>query len=217
MIRRLPFLEIYLQDALITAVTEFSRDMFRGGISRKIFSVPHIPPTEFMWLLFLCDWEEEYSNEYGVHLTDLVTSRRKQDTRSDRPSFNFLDFLEVVNDREKRRRCVDRKSRRECRNYELFFYSCKHRMMKKYCRATCRRCKMLLIEKYNCFFFLDSFRKGKFLITPVLITLCLRWFSSQTRHVPSIIIGNTTTKSITNKHQPWKVKMKLLKEYALHY
>ena len=77
------------------------------------------------------------STVYRVHLTVLGGYWPA-------PSFHFLDVLTVMNDREKRRRCVDRKGRRTCKNFEMFFYSCTHKMMKKYCRATCRKCKMLL-------------------------------------------------------------------------
>ncbi|KAJ7371690.1 hypothetical protein OS493_023721 [Desmophyllum pertusum] len=50
------------------------------------------------------------------------------------------DVLTVISNKEKRARCANRKSVLWCKRTELFFHSCKDKIMKKFCRAACRLC-----------------------------------------------------------------------------
>ncbi|KAL9969988.1 hypothetical protein ACROYT_G022285 [Oculina patagonica] len=71
----------------------------------------------------------------------IAAAKPRDDQVGDITEKEFLeDILSVMNDNEKRGRCVNRKSRSWCKTRELFFHSCKQKVMRKYCRSTCRLC-----------------------------------------------------------------------------
>ena len=57
--------------------------------------------------------------------------------------FDATDMLTILNDKEKKRVCTDKKSSTWCRLRNMFFHDCQHRTMKRNCKATCHFCRKL--------------------------------------------------------------------------